>query len=71
MKDNNHKKNTDALDYHEFPKPGKIAVVPTKKHASSMISPWLIPLGWQSLAWRLKKTKTMLTDIPTKETSWQ
>ena len=34
MKDNNHKKNTDALDYHEFPKPGKIAVVPTKKHAS-------------------------------------
>ena len=34
MKDNNHKKNTDALDYHEFPQPGKIAVVPTKKHAS-------------------------------------
>ena len=34
MKDNNHKKNTDALDYHEFPKPGKTAVVPTKKHAS-------------------------------------
>ena len=35
MKDNNnHKKNTDALDHHEFPKPGKIAVVPTKKHAS-------------------------------------
>ena len=34
MKDNNHKKNTDALDYHEFPKPGKIAVIPTKKHAS-------------------------------------
>ena len=33
MKDNNHKKNTDALDYHEFPQPGKIAVVPTKKHA--------------------------------------
>ena len=34
MKDNNHKKNTDALDYHEFPQPGKIAVAPTKKHAS-------------------------------------
>jgi len=35
MKDNNnHKKNTDALDYHEFPQPGKIAVVPTKNHAS-------------------------------------
>ena len=34
MKDNNHKKNTDALDYHEFPQPGKIAVIPTKKHAS-------------------------------------
>ena len=28
MKDNNHKKNTDALDYHEFPQPGKI---PTKE----------------------------------------
>ena len=30
MKDN----KKDALDYHEFPQPGKIAVVPTKKHAS-------------------------------------
>ena len=32
MKDN-HKKS-DALDYHEYPQPGKIAVVPTKKHAT-------------------------------------
>ncbi|MDO5607781.1 MAG: NADP-dependent malic enzyme [Capnocytophaga sp.] len=28
-----HKKS-EALRYHEFPKPGKIAVVPTKKHAT-------------------------------------
>ena len=34
MKDN----KKDALDYHEFPQPGKIAVVPTKKHRS-MTSP--------------------------------
>ena len=24
----------DALLYHEFPQPGKIAIIPTKKHAS-------------------------------------
>lgn len=28
------KLNKDALSYHEFPKPGKISVVPTKKHAT-------------------------------------
>ncbi|MDO4228530.1 MAG: NADP-dependent malic enzyme [Capnocytophaga sp.] len=28
------RKKTEALDYHEFPTPGKIAIVPTKKHAS-------------------------------------
>lgn len=32
MKDS--RKKTEALEYHEFPKPGKIAIVPTKKHAS-------------------------------------
>lgn len=31
MKDSRKK---EALEYHEFPKPGKIAIVPTKKHAS-------------------------------------
>jgi malate dehydrogenase (oxaloacetate-decarboxylating)(NADP+) len=25
---------TDALDYHQYPKPGKIQVLPTKKHAT-------------------------------------
>ncbi|MBK8626846.1 MAG: NADP-dependent malic enzyme [Saprospiraceae bacterium] len=30
----NEKLNKDALLYHEFPKPGKISVVPTKKHAT-------------------------------------
>ena len=30
----NDKLNKDALLYHEFPKPGKISVVPTKKHAT-------------------------------------
>lgn len=30
----NEKLNKDALLYHEFPTPGKISVVPTKKHAS-------------------------------------
>ena len=29
-----HHKKSDALDYHEYPQPGKIAVVPTKKHAT-------------------------------------
>lgn len=32
MKDN--RKKQEALDYHQFPKPGKIAIVPTKKYAS-------------------------------------
>lgn len=32
MKDS--KRKEEALHYHEFPKPGKIAIVPTKKHAS-------------------------------------
>ncbi|ATA89350.1 malic enzyme [Capnocytophaga stomatis] len=32
MKDS--RKKTEALDYHEFPQPGKIAIIPTKKHAS-------------------------------------
>ncbi|MCA0933565.1 NADP-dependent malic enzyme [Lutimonas saemankumensis] len=27
-------KKTDALEYHEFPTPGKIQVLPTKKHAT-------------------------------------
>ena len=27
-------KKTDALDYHEFPTPGKIQVIPTKKHST-------------------------------------
>ncbi|WKK65427.1 NADP-dependent malic enzyme [Lutimonas zeaxanthinifaciens] len=27
-------KRTDALDYHQFPTPGKIQVLPTKKHAT-------------------------------------
>ncbi|MDP2059376.1 MAG: NADP-dependent malic enzyme, partial [Flavobacteriaceae bacterium] len=27
-------KRSDALNYHEFPTPGKIQVVPTKKHSS-------------------------------------
>jgi len=27
-------KKKDALDYHEFPSPGKIQVIPTKKHSS-------------------------------------
>jgi malate dehydrogenase (oxaloacetate-decarboxylating)(NADP+) len=30
----NEKLNKDALLYHEFPTPGKISVVPTKKHAT-------------------------------------
>jgi malate dehydrogenase (oxaloacetate-decarboxylating)(NADP+) len=30
----NSKLNADALKYHEFPTPGKISVVPTKKHAT-------------------------------------
>ncbi|MDO5105767.1 NADP-dependent malic enzyme [Capnocytophaga sp.] len=32
MKDS--RKKDEALHYHEFPQPGKIAIVPTKKHAS-------------------------------------
>ncbi|ATA68250.1 NADP-dependent malic enzyme [Capnocytophaga cynodegmi] len=32
MKDS--RKKNEALDYHEFPQPGKIAIIPTKKHAS-------------------------------------
>jgi malate dehydrogenase (oxaloacetate-decarboxylating)(NADP+) len=28
------KKKSEALDYHQFPKPGKIQVVPTKKYAT-------------------------------------
>lgn len=30
----NQQKKSAALRYHEYPKPGKIAVIPTKKHAS-------------------------------------
>ncbi len=30
----NSKLNKDALHYHEFPTPGKISVIPTKKHAT-------------------------------------
>ncbi|RXP64569.1 NADP-dependent malic enzyme [Lutibacter sp. HS1-25] len=30
----NLKKKSEALDYHQFPKPGKIQVVPTKKYAT-------------------------------------
>ncbi|MFJ1430808.1 NADP-dependent malic enzyme [Capnocytophaga canimorsus] len=30
----NSRKKSEALNYHEFPKPGKIAVVPTKKYAT-------------------------------------
>lgn len=32
MKDT--RKKDEALHYHQFPKPGKIAIIPTKKHAS-------------------------------------
>jgi len=28
------RKKQEALDYHEFPQPGKIAIVPTKKHST-------------------------------------
>ena len=28
------RKKEEALHYHEFPQPGKIAIVPTKKHAT-------------------------------------
>lgn len=30
----NSKKRSEALNYHEFPTPGKIEVIPTKKHAT-------------------------------------
>ena len=28
------RKKEEALHYHEFPQPGKIAIVPTKKHST-------------------------------------
>ena len=32
MKDS--RKKDEALKYHEFPQPGKIEIVPTKKHST-------------------------------------
>ena len=64
MKDN----KKDALDYHEFPQPGKIAVVPTKKHASQYDLSLAYSPGVAEPCLAMKQTRMMPTDRRTKET---
>ena len=48
-----------ALEYHAMGKPGKIEIVPTKPHSTQT----------DLLAWKSKRTTTLLMNTPVRETS--
>lgn len=62
------RKKEEALHYHEFPQPGKIAIVPTKKHATQHDLSLAYSPVWLSLVWLSQKTKATLINIPLKVT---
>ncbi len=53
-----------ALDFHEFPVPGKIQVSPTKPLPPNAIWRWLTRQAWRRPAWKSKKIRWQPTNTP-------
>lgn len=60
-----------ALDFHEFPVPGKIQVSPTKPLATQRDWRWPIHPVLPPRVWRLKKTRWQPTNTPRAATWWR
>ena len=45
-----------ALDYHEFPTPGKISIQPTKQLSNQRDLALAYSPGWRQPVWRSPKT---------------
>ncbi len=58
-----------ALAYHEGMRPGKIEVKPTKAYSTQTDLSLAYSPGVASRVWKYSRIPTMLTNIPTKETS--
>lgn len=53
-----------ALDFHEFPVPGKIQVSQPSRWQPSAIWRWPIRRAWLHRVWKSKKTRWRPTNTP-------